>query len=271
MKTGSAKRFLAGSARRCGFRRRIPMAEPGRKSFSPASRRSRHPVNGCPSFRLMPRADSVCFEKNAPNSETDFQAVAGPEEAAAALAALRDKHGWTVLGRASSPVDRPAAASTWIGDVSLWKSVRKANCWNDVRSGITACDALIAQTGSILLTARSAGGRALSVLPPHHVVIATADQLLPDLPAAFELLYVKYGDNYPSFATFITGPSRTGDIERILVLGAHGPRDLTILLIWGNLTKACCERSRRDHAIVAWHEVEPSLRTTADHFDRNPG
>ena len=97
--------------------------------------------------------------------------------------------------------------------------------------GITLCDALVAQTGSILLTARSAGGRALSVLPPHHVVIARESQLLPDLPAAFELLQKTYGNDYPSLITFITGPSRTGDIERILVLGAHGPRSLTAFLL----------------------------------------
>jgi L-lactate dehydrogenase complex protein LldG len=97
--------------------------------------------------------------------------------------------------------------------------------------GITECDALIAQTGSVVLTSRSAGGRALSVLPPHHVVLARRDQLVPDLPAAFELLKMQYGDNYPSMISFITGPSRTGDIERILVLGAHGPKKLTILCV----------------------------------------
>jgi L-lactate dehydrogenase complex protein LldG len=62
-------------------------------------------------------------------------------------------------------------------------------------------------------------------------VIARESQLLPDLPAAFELLNKTYGDAYPSLITFITGPSRTGDIERILVLGAHGPRILTIILL----------------------------------------
>jgi L-lactate dehydrogenase complex protein LldG len=97
--------------------------------------------------------------------------------------------------------------------------------------GITACDALIAQTGSVLLTARSAGGRALSILPPHHLVIAKESQLIADLPAAFELLQSTYGDNFPSMMTLITGPSRTGDIERILVLGAHGPKALTIILV----------------------------------------
>ena len=55
-------------------------------------------------------------------------------------------------------------------------------------AGITACDALVAQTGGVLITAGSAGGRTLSVLPPHHVVLATRAQLVPDLPAAFALL-----------------------------------------------------------------------------------
>lgn len=64
-----------------------------------------------------------------------------------------------------------------------------------------------------------------------RTAVAQADQLVPDLPAAFDLLYATYGTNYPSFATFITGPSRTGDIERILVLGAHGPRNLTVIVI----------------------------------------
>src|SRR4029079_18917848 len=73
-------------------------------------------------------------------------------------------------------------------------------------AGITECDALVAQTGSVLVTSRSAGGRALSVLPPHHVVLARREQLLPDLPAAFALLKQRYQANYPSFISLITGP-----------------------------------------------------------------
>ena len=60
--------------------------------------------------------------------------------------------------------------------------------------------------------------------------LARRSQLVRDLPAAFELLKNKYASNYPSMISFITGPSRTGDIERILVLGAHGPKKLTIFL-----------------------------------------
>jgi L-lactate dehydrogenase complex protein LldG len=63
------------------------------------------------------------------------------------------------------------------------------------------------------------------------VVIARRDQLVADLPAAMALVKQKYADNYPSMISFITGPSRTGDIERILVLGAHGPKKLTIFCL----------------------------------------
>jgi L-lactate dehydrogenase complex protein LldG len=94
--------------------------------------------------------------------------------------------------------------------------------------GITECDALVAQTGSVLVTSRSAGGRVLSVLPPHHVVLARHDQLVPDLAAALAGARDTYRDGWPSMLSFITGPSRTADIERILVLGAHGPKRLTI-------------------------------------------
>jgi L-lactate dehydrogenase complex protein LldG len=98
-------------------------------------------------------------------------------------------------------------------------------------AGISGCEALIAQTGSVLVTSKSSGGRALSVLPPHHVVLATKEQLLPDMLSGYDLLREKYHNKLPSFISFITGASRTGDIERILVLGAHGPKRLTVILI----------------------------------------
>ncbi|MEZ0259261.1 MAG: lactate utilization protein C [Chthoniobacter sp.] len=98
-------------------------------------------------------------------------------------------------------------------------------------AGFTECETLVAQTGSVCVTGRSSGGRALSVLPPHHIAIASKEQMVTDLAAAYELLAQKYQGNYPSFISFITGPSRTGDIERILVLGAHGPKKLTVLLV----------------------------------------
>jgi L-lactate dehydrogenase complex protein LldG len=170
------------------------------------------------------------FQKNCVQLRTDCRLVSGAEEAAEVLSGLCREYRWSLAATHHNVLLDPIVQS--IGQELVYVEKRPEPAALEKSSvGITACDALIAQTGSILLTARSAGGRALSVLPPHHVVIATTSQVVPDLPEAFDLLYSKYGENYPSFITFITGPSRTGDIERILVLGAHGPRILTVILL----------------------------------------
>jgi L-lactate dehydrogenase complex protein LldG len=88
---------------------------------------------------------------------------------------------------------------------------------------------LIARTGSILLHTVSAGGRRLSVLPPTHIVIAEEKQIVPSLDEAFNTL--DHDQDIWSYATIITGPSRTSDIEKQLVLGAHGPKKLIVLII----------------------------------------
>jgi L-lactate dehydrogenase complex protein LldG len=94
--------------------------------------------------------------------------------------------------------------------------------------GITTADALIARTGSVVLKASSAGGRRLSVLPPIHCVIAYQSQLVPSMDGWLKEINAR---NEWSYATVITGPSRTADIERILVLGAHGPKRLLVFIV----------------------------------------
>jgi len=68
----------------------------------------------------------------------------------------------------------------------------------------------------------------LSVLPPAHLVVARRDQLVPDLATAFALMRKHYGGHWPSLLCLVSGPSRTGDIEKILVMGAHGPKRLAV-------------------------------------------
>jgi L-lactate dehydrogenase complex protein LldG len=182
------------------------------------------------------------FAERSESLKTEFLSCADEAAAAAQLNLLSNREGWESV---AVPADSEIRAL--LTDVSITKlEVSRSTVKTDlekVSAGITGCDALIAQTGSVLLTAKSGGGRALSVLPGHHVVIATASQLVPDLPAAFELLERRYAPNFPSFITFITGPSRTGDIERVLVLGAHGPRKLTVIMIGGEGTNPSLEQS----------------------------
>lgn len=98
-------------------------------------------------------------------------------------------------------------------------------------AGITSCASVVAQTGSILVASSTSGGRALSILPHVHVVIATVDQVVPTLADALASIREHHAGRLPSMLSFITGPSRTGDIERILVLGAHGPKELFLILV----------------------------------------
>ena len=97
--------------------------------------------------------------------------------------------------------------------------------------GIMGCDALIARTGSILISSRLASGRTLPVYPPVNIVIATTDQLVYDIQNGFDLLRKQYDGQLPSMVNLATGPSRTADIEKTLVLGAHGPREVYVFLL----------------------------------------
>lgn len=160
--------------------------------------------------------------------KTDFRFLANRDEAFAALAQIRDAEGWKRVATHRADPASSAAASLGL-PVLHTDDDYDVNALEACDVGISGCDALVAQTGTVVVTNRSAGGRALSILPPHHVVVATRDQLVRDLTAAFVLVQARYGAAYPSMISFITGPSRTGDIERILVLGAHGPKKLTVL------------------------------------------
>ena len=97
--------------------------------------------------------------------------------------------------------------------------------------GVTRCESLIARTGTVLISSKLASGRTLSVFPPVHIVVATPDQLVFDIGEGLERVSEKYKDLMPSMISIITGPSRTADIEKIMVLGAHGPRRLAVILI----------------------------------------
>ena len=94
---------------------------------------------------------------------------------------------------------------------------------------ISLCHTLVAQTGSILVTA-SDGGRGASVVAPCHIVVASRDQLVPDLETALAGVVASGAPQNNSFLCLITGSSRTADIEKILVLGAHGPRRLVLIV-----------------------------------------
>ena len=94
---------------------------------------------------------------------------------------------------------------------------------------ITRCESLMARTGSVLVSS-SCGGRSASVTAPVHIVIAHEHQLVEDVEAALIQADEKKLAETNSFLGVITGCSRTGDIEKILVIGAHGPTRLVVIV-----------------------------------------
>ena len=102
-----------------------------------------------------------------------------------------------------------------------------ANC--DV--SITGCEYLVARTGSIVMSTAQSSGRSTSVYAPIHICIAFTNQLVYDLKDALQAAKDKYGNNLPSLITFATGPSRTADIEKTLVVGVHGPKEVYLFLV----------------------------------------
>jgi L-lactate dehydrogenase complex protein LldG len=97
--------------------------------------------------------------------------------------------------------------------------------------GMTGCEFLISRLGSIMVSTGQMAGRQIFIYPEIHIVLAYASQLVTDIKDALVNLRKKYDHRMPSMVTLITGPSRTADIEKTLVMGAHGPRELYVFLL----------------------------------------
>lgn len=98
-------------------------------------------------------------------------------------------------------------------------------------ASITSCELLVARTGTIVMSAAQQSGRTVSVYAPVHICIAYTNQLVYDIKDALQLLKEKYAGNIPSLITFASGPSRTADIEKTLVTGVHGPKEVYCFLV----------------------------------------
>lgn len=144
---------------------------------------------------------------------------------------LVQQNKWEQIGYHNHPLVSPLIDhfpdSTYLVDGHSFDKRQLERC--DV--GISSCESLISQTGSILISSKTCGGRGLSILPHAHIVMARVSQIVPTISDALRLAKNNNSNHMPSMLSFITGPSRTGDIERILVLGAHGPKELFVVLI----------------------------------------
>jgi len=107
---------------------------------------------------------------------------------------------------------------------------RAAQIDEDMHVSVTSCEFLISRLGSIMMSSQQLSGRRMYAFANIHIVVAFTSQIVPDIRHALDGIREKYSGKMPSMLTMITGPSRTADIEKTLVMGAHGPKELYVFL-----------------------------------------
>ncbi len=138
---------------------------------------------------------------------------------AAMLLAVRDSLDGGELGR-NAVVAPEVAGFDWPG-AGLSCAARSAVDADTV--GITSCFCAIAETGTLMLLSGPDTPATVSLLPETHIALVPTGRIVATMEDAFALLRAEGGGELPRAVNFISGPSRTGDIEQTIVLGAHGP------------------------------------------------
>jgi len=170
------------------------------------------------------------FQKECVANITECTVTANTAASAAAIAGVLASLPAGEIFVQDAPQLRALVSGIKDGRPLRWSSEGPPN--EASQATITLCEALVAQTGSVLVSAAN-GGRQATVIAPAHIVFAKLDQLVPDLEAAFARVYERGIASKNSYVCLITGSSRTADIEKILIMGAHGPRRLIVVLQTG--------------------------------------
>lgn len=111
----------------------------------------------------------------------------------------------------------------------------KDKIWDvtQAKVALTGCEFLVARIGGVLMSSKLSSARKLPAIVDTHVVVAQTSQLVHDIKDGLNAIKEKYGERPPSLIYLATGPSRTADIEKTLVMGAHGPKEIYVFLIDG--------------------------------------
>jgi L-lactate utilization protein LutC len=121
-----------------------------------------------------------------------------------------------------------ATALTAGGFQASWWSDTTLDAAYDADAGITDVWFAVAETGSLVVRASAEHGRAVSLVPPLHIAIVERSQIVPDLVDAMRKIAA---EGAGTGTVFITGPSKTSDIEMTLVTGVHGPMEVVVVLV----------------------------------------
>lgn len=185
-----------------------------------------------PSRKIFPSIDDPLerFQKECAVNKTECVVTPDIDESVAAIASILGSIPTGKIFIQDAPLLRRMAQSWKGGHNICWSSEHRPS--ESSQASITLAESLVAASGSVFVSSEC-GGRLASVVSPVHIVVATSAQLAPTLDTAFAWMREHDTVRRNSMVCLITGPSRTGDIERIIVMGAHGPRRLIVVLAMG--------------------------------------
>jgi L-lactate dehydrogenase complex protein LldG len=177
---------------------------------------------------FFPMADPLeQFKKECSINNTECLLTASVDASAAAIAEIISALPPGPLFLQDAPELRRLAPAWLNGRKVQWST--EGLPAEESQATITLAETLVAATGSVFVSS-ACGGRGAAVVAPIHIVLAFTDQIVPDLEAAFARLRQQGTPEQNSMMVLITGSSRTADIEKILVMGAHGPRRFVVAL-----------------------------------------
>ena len=176
-----------------------------------------------PVFEPLNDSSEIVFAQEFIKVGGKFVYCSDDEEFAESLQSVIKQNGWDTL----QCLDKGLIKFLDAKGVSIVKDESLEN----IKAGITRCEFLVARLGSIMVSSAHSSGRRMNIFPEVHLVYARASQLVPDLKDALKGMKKKYGKTLPSMINLITGPSRTADIEKTLVMGAHGPKEIYVFLV----------------------------------------
>jgi L-lactate dehydrogenase complex protein LldG len=170
---------------------------------------------------------------------SELQAISGEtvccrsmDEARSRLRELLDQERWSPLGAMDRPVCREVTAGLGPDRVAWPQPEWTPQSMAELPAGLIEADCLLADTGTAMITCNTPQERLLCYLPPACIVVAPMSRLAEHLPAAWPEIARRAAEtDRRGECVFVTGPSRTADIEKILILGVHGPKRLIALLI----------------------------------------
>jgi L-lactate dehydrogenase complex protein LldG len=177
-----------------------------------------------PFFRSFEGSLSDSFKKMLEDIGGEVIIVKNEQELVEQISALVSENGWKEIVCAEDRIRTILSADCVSFEFSNALS-------ENTEVGITGCEYLIASLGSVLVSNAQSGSRRIFVYPPVHIVIAQSSQLVGNLEEAYQQTIERYKDHMPSMITVITGPSRTADIEKTLIMGAHGPKRLIVFIV----------------------------------------